>query len=311
MATVSQPSGGGPPDRHRGSLSRLTRRAQDFVTKENAMATPDSIVLIHGFWVTPRSWEHWKTHYEAKGFTVHTPAYPGLRGRGRGAARRSHPDCRPDHRGHRVPPRDVSRHARHAADLDGSLRRRRVHASRDGPRLRLRRRRPQLSTHRGCTGDAVDAVALGVPGAQEPAEPPPGRRVRSRAVDVCVHQHLHRRGVPSLLRPLPHPGLGTGAVRLGAGQLQARPPRRLGRLQEPRTALRCCSCPVRRTTSCRRPCRHRTPSTTRATARSPNTTSTKAARTSWSPEPAGRRSPTGHSSGHLPTPPPSGSPADT
>ena len=40
--------------------------------------TPDTIVLIHGFWVTPRSWEHWKSRYEAKGFTVHTPAYPGF-----------------------------------------------------------------------------------------------------------------------------------------------------------------------------------------------------------------------------------------
>jgi pimeloyl-ACP methyl ester carboxylesterase len=39
---------------------------------------PDTIVLIHGFWVTPRSWEHWKTHYEAKGFTVLTPGYPGF-----------------------------------------------------------------------------------------------------------------------------------------------------------------------------------------------------------------------------------------
>ena len=35
-------------------------------------------MLIHGFWVTPRSWEHWKTHYEAKGYTVLTPAYPGF-----------------------------------------------------------------------------------------------------------------------------------------------------------------------------------------------------------------------------------------
>ena len=41
-------------------------------------SAPDSIVLIHGFWVTPRSWEHWKTRYEAQGFTVHTPAYPGF-----------------------------------------------------------------------------------------------------------------------------------------------------------------------------------------------------------------------------------------
>jgi alpha-beta hydrolase superfamily lysophospholipase len=39
---------------------------------------PDTIVLIHGFWVTPRSWEHWKTHYEARGFRVLTPAYPGF-----------------------------------------------------------------------------------------------------------------------------------------------------------------------------------------------------------------------------------------
>src|SRR6185503_10945244 len=40
--------------------------------------TPDTIVLIHGFWVTPRSWEHWITHYEQKGYRVLTPAYPGF-----------------------------------------------------------------------------------------------------------------------------------------------------------------------------------------------------------------------------------------
>ena len=28
-------------------------------------SAPNTIVLIHGFWVTPRSWEHWKTHFEA------------------------------------------------------------------------------------------------------------------------------------------------------------------------------------------------------------------------------------------------------
>jgi pimeloyl-ACP methyl ester carboxylesterase len=39
---------------------------------------PDTIVLIHGFWVTPRSWEQWKANYESKGFTVYTPTYPGL-----------------------------------------------------------------------------------------------------------------------------------------------------------------------------------------------------------------------------------------
>lgn len=42
------------------------------------MSAPDTIVLIHGFWMTPRSWEHWVAYYEAKGFTVIAPAYPGL-----------------------------------------------------------------------------------------------------------------------------------------------------------------------------------------------------------------------------------------
>lgn len=42
------------------------------------MSTPDTIVLVHGFWMTPRSWEHWITRYEAAGYTVIAPAYPGL-----------------------------------------------------------------------------------------------------------------------------------------------------------------------------------------------------------------------------------------
>jgi pimeloyl-ACP methyl ester carboxylesterase len=41
-------------------------------------ATHIPIVLIHGFWVTPRSWEHWISHYESKGHRVLAPAYPGF-----------------------------------------------------------------------------------------------------------------------------------------------------------------------------------------------------------------------------------------
>ena len=43
-----------------------------------ATPAPDTIVLIHGFWVTPRSWEEWVERYERKGFRVITPAYPGF-----------------------------------------------------------------------------------------------------------------------------------------------------------------------------------------------------------------------------------------
>ncbi|PFG41516.1 alpha-beta hydrolase superfamily lysophospholipase [Isoptericola jiangsuensis] len=39
---------------------------------------PDTVVLVHGLWMTPRSWEGWVAHYESKGFTVVTPPYPGF-----------------------------------------------------------------------------------------------------------------------------------------------------------------------------------------------------------------------------------------
>jgi pimeloyl-ACP methyl ester carboxylesterase len=50
----------------------------DISSESGPTTGPDTIVLIHGFWVTPRSWEHWVTHYEAKGYRVIAPAYPGF-----------------------------------------------------------------------------------------------------------------------------------------------------------------------------------------------------------------------------------------
>ena len=38
----------------------------------------DTIVLIHGLWMTPRSWEHWAARYESQGYTVLAPAWPGM-----------------------------------------------------------------------------------------------------------------------------------------------------------------------------------------------------------------------------------------
>jgi pimeloyl-ACP methyl ester carboxylesterase len=43
-----------------------------------APGAPDTVVLVHGFWVTPRSWENWKAHFEGRGYRVLTPAYPGF-----------------------------------------------------------------------------------------------------------------------------------------------------------------------------------------------------------------------------------------
>jgi pimeloyl-ACP methyl ester carboxylesterase len=41
---------------------------------------PDTIVLVHGFWVTPLSWEKWVERYEERGYRVLTPTYPGFEG---------------------------------------------------------------------------------------------------------------------------------------------------------------------------------------------------------------------------------------
>jgi pimeloyl-ACP methyl ester carboxylesterase len=38
----------------------------------------DTILFIHGLWLTKRSWEKWSAHYEAKGYKVLTPGWPGM-----------------------------------------------------------------------------------------------------------------------------------------------------------------------------------------------------------------------------------------
>jgi pimeloyl-ACP methyl ester carboxylesterase len=40
--------------------------------------TPDTIVLIHGMWMTPLSWEHWRARFAGRGHRVLAPAWPGL-----------------------------------------------------------------------------------------------------------------------------------------------------------------------------------------------------------------------------------------
>jgi pimeloyl-ACP methyl ester carboxylesterase len=44
----------------------------------NGNSTPDTIVLIHGLWLTPRSWERWADRYRSRGYRVLTPAWPGM-----------------------------------------------------------------------------------------------------------------------------------------------------------------------------------------------------------------------------------------
>lgn len=38
----------------------------------------NTVVLIHGLWMTALAWEHWVCHYEQRGFRVINPGYPGV-----------------------------------------------------------------------------------------------------------------------------------------------------------------------------------------------------------------------------------------
>ncbi len=52
----------------------------NILIQSGSNAAPDTIVLIHGLWMTPRSWESWVAFYEARGYRVLTPTYPGMEG---------------------------------------------------------------------------------------------------------------------------------------------------------------------------------------------------------------------------------------
>ncbi len=230
-------------------------------------ATKGTIVLIHGFWVTPRSWEHWIAHYERRGYRVLAPAYPGLRGRGRGAQRRPVADRGADGaRDHRAP-RGGRRRARRAADPD-------------------RATRPAACSRRSCSTTASARPAWR------------STRRRPRASRSCRCRRSGRRSRCSRTRPT---ATGPSASRSSSGTTRSRTPsarrsrgalyeryhipasgaifweqraaptsspatrRHLGRLRERRPARRCCSSRAARTTSCRRRSSGRTRSTTSRT----------------------------------------------
>jgi pimeloyl-ACP methyl ester carboxylesterase len=46
----------------------------------NSQASAPPIVLVHGLWLTPRSWEGWKERFESRGHRVLAPAWPRMQG---------------------------------------------------------------------------------------------------------------------------------------------------------------------------------------------------------------------------------------
>ena len=188
---------------------------------------PDTIVLVHGFWVTPRSWEDWIAHYEAQRLPRARARLPRLRGRGRGAQRRPVADRGADRaRDHRAP-----RGGRSAS----STRRRSSWAT-----------RPAARSRRSCS-----TTASAPPAWRSTRRPPRASRVvplsqvkatfpvlknpanRHRAVGFTLEQWHYaftntfsEERVARALRALPHPRVGRDLLGQRAGQHPARPPGR-------------------------------------------------------------------------------------
>src|SRR5918995_1785672 len=138
-----------------------------------ANKTPHTTVLIHGFWVTPRSWEHWKEHYEAKGYTVLTPAYPGFEVEVEAAPRRPHPD----------------RQTGPSADHHGALSRRGVHPDLARSRVRRGRGGDRLRADRRREGRSALRDQVRVPHPEEPREPASSGRLHAEAVALRFREH--------------------------------------------------------------------------------------------------------------------------
>src|SRR3954463_6547009 len=49
-------------------------------TQERNDDAPDTIVLIHGLWLTALSWERWAERYTARGYRVIARSWPGMDG---------------------------------------------------------------------------------------------------------------------------------------------------------------------------------------------------------------------------------------
>src|SRR6476620_2300118 len=60
-------------DRQSSQGGRMSSTAPD-------RSTQPPIVLIHGMWMTPLSWEHWANRYRERGHQLLAPAWPVLDG---------------------------------------------------------------------------------------------------------------------------------------------------------------------------------------------------------------------------------------
>src|SRR5215207_10236719 len=215
----------------RETASNPTRR--DYAVSR-APTAAETIVLIHGFWVTPRSWEHWIARYEGRGHRVLAPAYPGFEVE----VEALNADPTP------IEQVAVPQIVEHLETVIGEL---------DSPPIIIGHSAGGAFTQIvldhgfGAAGVAINsaptegeggAAVAGqgdVPRAQEPGQPPPRGRLHVRAVALRVRQHVQRGGVPAALRALSHPCVRLDLLGQRARQHPPGSRRHMGRLLQRRT----------------------------------------------------------------------------
>ena len=162
---------------------------------ESASTNPP-IVLIHGLWMTPRSWEHWKERYERRGYEVLAPAYPGLEVEVEALREDPSPIASlsvPDTVDHLE---SVIRELDRAAVFDGPLVRRAADAAVARPRPRGRGRGDRLGSAGGHPQGPAGADQGPLRRVQESGQPPPRGAADAQAVPLRVHQHARARRSP-------------------------------------------------------------------------------------------------------------------
>ena len=207
------------PPRHRaGPAARRPARLHQLLRGSDTMesTTPDTVVLVHGLWMTPRSWEHWVDPLRGPRPHGADPGLPRLRGRGRGAARR------PDRRS-RTPtsPQTID----HLVSVVTSVEKPPIimgHSFGGALTQML------LARGLGAAGVAIDSAPdrggpgqpglpdqEPVPGAQQPGEASPGGRASrpsSSTTPSPTPSTRRPRRPPTTATPSPRPGDGSGTT---------------------------------------------------------------------------------------------------
>src|SRR2546421_12756661 len=155
-------------------------------------ADSQPILLIHGMWMTPRSWDNWVDHYADRGYRAIAPGWPGVNDPEE--TRRDPSALRPGDQEGRRPLRAGHSRSRPAADHHRPLVRWSLHPGAPRPRPRGGGGRNRHRTSEGRDPVAAVDAARGAAGAQESVQPQRPVPADREAVQMALHEHAEPGG---------------------------------------------------------------------------------------------------------------------